>query len=180
MNIIETFEHKGAMVRIIQDPDPSNPRTEWDNATKMICFHKRYDLGDKHEYKHGNYNGWAALRKDIERCEKPAIIKLLYMLDHSGITISTTPFECPWDSGQIGFVLITKATAEKEALKPALLDRLLESEVRTYDQYLRGDVYGYEITYLSGEKDSCWSYYGIEDCKREAKESVHAPDPICI
>lgn len=33
------------------DPDPTNPRTDDDHpGTRMICFHRRYSLGDKHPY----------------------------------------------------------------------------------------------------------------------------------
>jgi hypothetical protein len=28
----------------------------------------------------------------------------LYLYDHGGITISTGPFSCPRDSGQVGFI----------------------------------------------------------------------------
>jgi hypothetical protein len=42
----------------------------------------------------------ADLFKIIE--EKGTIIKGLFLYDHSGITISTGRFSCPWDSGQVG------------------------------------------------------------------------------
>lgn len=33
------------------DNDESmNPRTEYDNVGTMVCFHRRYNLGDKHDY----------------------------------------------------------------------------------------------------------------------------------
>mgnify|MGYP003341339394 FL=1 len=35
-------------LEIEQDDNGYNPRTEWDNVTTMLCFHKRYNLGDKH------------------------------------------------------------------------------------------------------------------------------------
>lgn len=37
-------------VAIMHDRDPLNPRTDWDNLSKMICWHRRYNLGDKHNY----------------------------------------------------------------------------------------------------------------------------------
>jgi hypothetical protein len=80
----------------------------------MVCFHKRYDLGDKHEYRKGDYSSWAALLKEIIRREDPICLKPLYLYDHSEITIRTYPFDCPWDSGQVGFVFITRDTAKRE------------------------------------------------------------------
>lgn len=33
------------------DPEPWNPRDECEPLGRMICFHRRYSLGDKHTYK---------------------------------------------------------------------------------------------------------------------------------
>jgi len=42
-------------VRILQETDSMNPRTDWDcNTGRMLCFHSRYDLGDKHDYDSDN------------------------------------------------------------------------------------------------------------------------------
>ena len=41
---------KGPYTIMVQpDEFPSNPRDE-DNFGKMVCFHRRYNLGDKHDY----------------------------------------------------------------------------------------------------------------------------------
>lgn len=36
-------------LKIVHDEDVESPR-EWDNIGKMVCFHNRYSLGDKHDY----------------------------------------------------------------------------------------------------------------------------------
>lgn len=33
-----------------QDDFPINPRKDWEPFGKMVCWHRRYSLGDKHEY----------------------------------------------------------------------------------------------------------------------------------
>lgn len=47
----------------------------------------------------------------------------------------------------------------------------LKGEVETYDQYLTGDVYGYKVFKVENgeeeELDSCWGFYGQEDCMLE-------------
>jgi hypothetical protein len=172
-------ELKGYTIRVELDTNPRSPRED-DNITKMICFHKRYDLGDKHDYKHDDYNSWEEMEKAIIKAEKPAIIKPLYMYDHSGITIKTSPFSCPWDSGQIGFVLITKEQAKKEfaykrITKKAIeqLDKNLEGEVKDYDAYVRGDIWGYIIEKDGEHVDSCWGFIGDADyCMKEAESLV--------
>ena len=93
-------------LEIEQDNDPQNPRTEWDNVTTMICFHKRYNLGDKTDLKSSQFDSWNELKEHIESEYKVLMIKPLYMYDHSGITISTSCFNDRFDSGQIGWVFI--------------------------------------------------------------------------
>jgi len=155
-------------LKISQDEYPESPRT-WDNMAKFICFHKRYNLGDKHDYTHGDYEGWDEMAEAIKRNEKAVIVKPLYMYDHSGLTISTSPFSCPWDSGRIGFVIVTrKAILECFGVKritKAILERAeknLEGEVKTYDQYLTGDVYGFQLEEDGEVIDSCSGFYGSD------------------
>ena len=52
--------------------------------------------------------------------------------------------------------------------------RILESEVEVYDQYLRGDVYGYTITEMDSDRtvDSCWGFHGRDTAEQAAKEVV--------
>ena len=42
----DTEEYKGYTINIDYDEDPMNPRTDWDNAAVMVCWHRRYNLGD--------------------------------------------------------------------------------------------------------------------------------------
>lgn len=160
-----------------QESEPMNPRTEFDNLGTMVCFHKRYILGDRgHTYDCNDYESWDELEADIIRTEKPAALLPVYMYDHSGVTINTTGFSCPWDSGQIGFIFISKKKALAEyggkIVTKRLRERLetyLRNEVETYDQYLRGDVWGYTIFDDNDEIiDSCGGFYGHDECEAEA------------
>jgi len=169
MTPIKEIKANGKTLQIFNDESPESPR-EWDNMAKFICFHKRYNLGDKHDYSHGDYSGWAEMQKDIEKKEDTAIIKPLYMYDHSGITISTTPFGDPWDSGQIGFVVVSRKAIREcfsaKRVTKSLIARAegnLNAEVKTYDQYLRGEVYGFKVIEKNGEEsDSCWGFFGTD------------------
>jgi hypothetical protein len=102
------------------------------------------------------------------------------MYDHSGITINTEGFSCPWDSGQIGFIFISKEKARKEfdwklitQARVQRLEGMLRAEIHTYDQYLRGDVWGYIIEDDTGNHvDSCWGFFGRDYCEQEAKATL--------
>ena len=79
---IETFEHAGQSVEISQD-DCDYPPRENDNICILHIAHRRYSFGDE------NYND----SESIHAAERQAVAKgdivfPLYMLDHSGITIS--------------------------------------------------------------------------------------------
>jgi len=166
-------------LRIILDDCLESPR-KWDNLSTMVCFHKRYKLGDAHNYKRDDFSKWNELRKAIEKDHDIAIIKPLYLYDHSGITISTNleyPYDDRWDSGQIGWVFVTKDDIRKDFAVKKVTEQLIQkvedillSEVQIYDQFLCGEVYAYEVIqhkvcetcghvetkYL----DSCGGFYG--------------------
>ena len=175
------------LIEVIQENDPQSPR-EWDNLGKMICFHGRYDLGDKHDYRSNDYSGWEEQRKDIEKKENVCVMLPLYLYDHSGITMNTTGFSCRWDSGQVGWIVVSKEQVRKEygvkRINKKLIEKvtnILENEVKIYDQYLTGDVYGYRISKITEcelghehkeEVDSCWGFYGEDECMTESEGIV--------
>jgi hypothetical protein len=76
----------------------------------------------------------------------------LYLYDHSGITMNTTGFSCGWDSGQVGFIYVTKYQLKQEYGISKVMpihwkkaEERLKAEVKVYDRYIRGDVYCYTI-----------------------------------
>lgn len=105
--------------------------------------------------------------------ERTHCILPLYLYDHSGITMNTSGFHCPWDSGQVGYIYASHESVAKEygavdeeTLAKAM--RLLESEVECYDYYLTGQCYGYEFYKEGVEVDSSWGYLGdLRDMQEE-------------
>ena len=116
------------------EDSPESPR-EWDNLGTMVCWHRRYNLGDEQiesrdEWLAGvidelydndggeewdefieqvEYGVEEAVEKAWELFYEKAIVMNLYLYDHSGITISTTPFACHWDSGKVGYIYVLKS-----------------------------------------------------------------------
>lgn len=170
------------IVRTYYDDSPDDPRN-WDNFSKMICIHKDHPyLGDKHDYKSVNYNSWDELKEQIETDHKVGVILPLYLYEHSGITISTSPFGCNFDSGQVGWVFCTQESMGTSFIKTCgqdLIERcevLIKGEVEYYDQYLRGEVYGYKVFKVETcnmgceheeEVEGCWGYHGEDECMTE-------------
>jgi hypothetical protein len=101
----------------------------------------------------------------------------VYGYEHGGQTVSINPFSCPWDSGLLGFIAVHKDKIRQEfgwkRISQKREDQILsylEGEVKTFAQYLEGDVYGYRIFDEQGEEvDSCWGYYGRDAALEEAQ-----------
>lgn len=176
MKAIKTIEKKGYKAEIFNDEEPMNPRDN-DNMGQMICFNKCYNLGDKTDLRSEQFNNWAELEAYLLKELDAAIILPLYLYDHSGLTMNTTGFSCPWDSGQVGFICASrKAIKENYMLKRNITAKtrkkareLLLAEVEEYDQYLRGDVYGIIISKDDTEVESCWGFFGLEYAEKESQ-----------
>lgn len=72
--------------------------------------------------------------------------------------MNTVGYSCPWDSGQVGFIAVSKAKVREEGgwkqltqQRIAMIERGLKGEVETYDQFLRGEVYGFRVFSITPE-----------------------------
>lgn len=172
---METIDYKGYKIKVITDEDPSNPRDDSDPLGRMVCFHRRYNLGDKHDFKSQDFHSWDELIAAVIKEEGPIIYLRLYLYDHSGITMNCSGYRGidsqGWDWGPVGFIYISKKKARKEygwkqitKAREEQIIKYLEGEVKIYDDYLTGAVYGYEICRPGEEEscDSCGGYYGYD------------------
>ena len=95
-----------------------------------------------------------------------------------GITINTTGFSCPWDSGQVGWIYASIDEMKKEYgdISPANIEKaseILQDETKLYDYYLRGECYGFHLYKNSKEVDSCYGFIGdFEEVKAAIKECL--------
>jgi hypothetical protein len=189
---IERFEHAGRTVVICTDPDPMNPRTEYDNLTRLFCWHRHYNLGDNKK-NYGMSDGEPLTAKELirllkSRGEKVMAILPLYLYDHSGISMSTGAFGDRWDSGQVGWGVVLASDAEKMGCvgetkyDKAFFEEAIKGDVETYDQYLTNSVYGFQIEGQDGEViDSCWGFFGELDYVRsEAKEAAEGSEDPAV
>lgn len=172
---MKTYTVGNKRARIEYDDDSAmNPR-DWDNLGTIVAWHRRYTLGD--EQPSEGVEGWKERITEWEegdeetareRFDRLFVSLPVYMLDHSGITINTTGFSCPWDSGRIGFIYVSREKLEREKMTEEQARECLEGEVETYDKYLRGEVYYFveeeydEETGEWVEVDSCGGFYGDE------------------
>ena len=179
-------EYKEHTIKITQDSDPENPR-EWDTSGIMVCSHRRYNLGDQQiadpidwlekmlkRKARGIYNQERLLELE-EAFFKRYVALPLYLYDHSGLSISTKPFSCPWDSGQVGYIYITHKEAKDWrdvfGYTDEQMKKLLIEEVAEYDHYLEGDVY---CVHISGKycNESYCGEHGLTSAIENAKRAI--------
>ena len=172
----------GRKIEIYQDESPSDPREDC-NLGIMVCMHRRYNLGDKHDLKSEDFKGWPAVAVHLQKEEKAVMLIPLYLLDHSGITMRAgRDFgDCDpghWDSGMVGFIYTTREKLKEIGITSNFnakhdnegIRKMLMQEVEVYAQYLRGDVYGFTITSYKecphckhkeeSVDDTCGGFYG--------------------
>lgn len=107
------------------------------------------------------HHGWSCdkVRESLPEC----FVSLpLFLMDHSGLSISTGAFGCTWDSGRVGVALAKTADFPSvEAARAAI-----RNEVETYDGYLRGEAYRWELWDTRDDsEDSCSGYDTIESAR---------------
>lgn len=164
------------IISIIPDEDVENPRIFYPNLGTLVTWHPRYTLGGNDDLNTNyidNIYQWIleniipaseipkkyltfdevvddpSFEKFVKNwCTKNLVLLPVYLYDHSGLTISTHPFSCPWDSGQVGFIYVTKQQAAQQQIKFEDCDKILQQEVAELDSFLRGDVYYYRTVKL--------------------------------
>jgi hypothetical protein len=169
-DVIESFKNNGCQIELVHDLDPLNPYQEFDTVSKIYHWHPRYDLGNNIS----RMDEGEMMEYLTDSGKTVLAIMPVYMYDHSGITISTKPFSCRWDSGQVGWVVITKDNADKMGIVDRSLpelEKVIEAEIDRYDHYLTGQVYGYRVNYDGELVDSCYGFYDLADARSEAESA---------
>ena len=138
----------------------------------LVGWHRRYNIGASQTFKdpksledyikaNGGWKRWLVLP--------------LYMIDHSGLAFSMSPFSCPWDSGQVGVVCLNRNAPHFKCRKRDKLIKIMSDFVRAYSALHEGQVFYYNLDTEDGEEvSSCGGYYGpnnkevLEEIRSEA------------
>ena len=167
--VIASTELDNRRIIISYDDFDDNPRDMNENLGIMACFHRRYDIGDPTHRDENplEFQEWVTTNKSIAKYFP------IYLYDHSGLTISTQPFNDRWDSGLLGYIYVTKERVRKEygvkKISSKLLDKVSEillAEIEEMDCYLRGEVYCVCTEENEEVVDSICGIYGYDNLKQ--------------
>lgn len=162
----------GLSMFVRQEMQPEDPRQSWDHLCRLICWHRKYSIGDIHNWRDPD---------DFEEEMKatPHLRLPIHLFDHSGLAMNTIGFHCPWDSGQVGWIMVETAKVRAEygvkRISPQLRTRveaLMRAEVSEYHQYLSGDVWAVDIEDGGEIVDSCGGFYGSEYAIEAGREML--------
>lgn len=174
MTIEETFQVGNLTVNIIQDSEfaesPFKTHGPEDRGSLLLTWHRNYNLGDDPQ-KHGlpsvynlmeTYESWDGVEAALVEKYEPRAILPVYLLDHSGLSVSTGRYACGWDSGQVGFIMTYDEGNEHTDPEGAL-----RAQIEELDDYLQGNVYGFTVNVDGDEIESRWGFIG-----RPAKSGI--------
>jgi len=156
MEALKVIEYKGYKINIYQDElsGDQNPNEWSDDNVFLVNYHNDFYVENDKIITKNDVKNWYAGEK-IEQA-KDYHIFMLSCLIHSGVWLSLNySFVSDgqgWDTSHIGIVLVSKkeARTKKKALK------LAEGLLETWNDYLSGNVYGYDVEGIA----SCWGFYG--------------------
>ena len=182
-NLYQQETYKGFNINIERDCDAENPR-DWDNLGTMYTMHRNYQP-EKQFNEHFEWNEVFDEHRDLlDSFEKKYIALKFYLYDHSGQTVSTSPFSCPWDSGLFGIIAVDIEKVKKDygwkkvtKKRRKQIESYLEGEVELYDNYCTGEIYRFEVTKIDDDNsiESCGGYFGDDGVKSiisECKVSI--------
>lgn len=173
----EKLTIRGLDVEIYPDECAENPR-EWGNTSVLCTAHKHYTYGGVELPTDANSIEDAFEQHLAEEglTLKDIIYTEVFLYERSGFELSTSPFGCRWDSGQLGYLYETRSSIRQEfgvkRISPKLywqtIKRLI-AEIDVLNDWAKGDVYYYKLfdEYVGG-------FYGADHHQSGLIESVHS------
>jgi hypothetical protein len=127
-----------------------NPRKTNENLGWMLCFHRRYKLGDDIGLRSDSFDGWDDVDRYLIDVLEAVIVLPLYLYDHGGLRIKVGSFagllpggHAEFDSGRVGSIFAKRGEVMLEYQKKritksilAKVEKVLRAEVEAYDNYL--------------------------------------------
>lgn len=170
IEVIDGFE-----IRYYIDDDSHESPCEWDDGWKLHSFSSRHD-----SFTHPN-----ALDLDsigMRRKIKCGTAFFLSYFEHGNCVWSLRDEgpKCQWDSVRTAGILIWEGSPKDLHKGYEARRESARGFCETYTYWCNGEIYGYEIHEVSpfenadpGEPlDACWGFYGWDDVKQGAKESL--------
>jgi hypothetical protein len=157
-------------ISVIYDRDPATTPEDEEGLGTFIHGHPRYGLYGT-QLRSG-LNAEAYFEK--EGIDPKTVLSLpVYLLDHSGLALSTKSFNDSWDSAQVGVIYVTSEQIEEEFEEDtpetrARATEILTAQIENINDYLSGNVYGFRSEEAPDPQgpwevvEECWGFVGSD------------------
>lgn len=160
-NAIHQETRNGLTIKIIPESDPIRPDEIGDDSLFLVAGHRQFFVAGPKDYSPEKYTSthW---RFNLEA----------YI--HSGVVLAlSNEGQFPdrsWDVSQLGVVFVSREywRTANEAREAAL------SLIESWNDYLSGNVYGYQVLDAGAVIESCWGYPGDYDQKDGVLDEARA------
>lgn len=201
-DLIEEFKVKNFKVELNYDPFMDSPRN-FDTLGTIVYIHSGYILGDINLNDYMGETGEDMFlnhideisnntiipnRKEIDEfteeekeqvwkwIDENLVILTVYGYEHGNIMLNTKGFNCRFDSGQVGYIYVTKEDIKSEYGISKLTDEYIEKaknvlnrEIKEFSEYIQGNVYSYTVYDQNNEiYDIADMFYDLDECRDEA------------
>ena len=175
-NFIESIDYKKYTINVFYDDNCESPNDWGNDEVFLVGYHRDFWIDLNKKISKELAIAIAEKDKDysyeVEEYLKKYHVFELEAYIHSGVNLSLSyegnyP-DRRWDVSQLGLVFVLKKVykTEEKAIEAAI------SLIETWNQYLSGDVYGFDIEDSKGEIiDSCLGYYGKKGREEMIKEA---------
>lgn len=167
----------GLKIKVYQDVHTDESPADWEDDTLFLVGYHQDFWVDKMVSKDLAV-AIAEKEKDDPEVEKYLKNYHVFGLEayiHSGVSLSLSyegnyP-DRRWDVSQLGLVFVKKTTARTRKKARELAQGL----IATWNDYLSGNIYGFEVKTPGDELiDSCWGYYGDYNAPGGALDEARA------
>lgn len=135
-------------LEIYYDIMAPSPRS-WGNFGTIVQGKSKYKVGD---IEVESLSEWFDDNKDLYKLP-------VFFLSHGGLTISTKSFNDRFDSGLLGYIFVK----DNEGLSSDIVSKILENEIAILNEYLQGNVFGYQIKDGDEVIDSLAGIIGVDE-----------------
>lgn len=178
---VETYEHEGVSVRIVQDPHGQDPFEAFDQAAHLVWF----DRADWPRHAAGTETIDADRFVSVAHAQRyltmfgDKLIALPFRLDDYGSS-GTSAYLVDADSDRAaGFVCVSQAGVDLTGCPDP--EQAARQDFATWAAWISGEVYAFIVAEGTPDEESCWGFYGdteddptgIAYVKEEANAVAH-------
>lgn len=184
----DTIKYRGYEIEI-SDSDPAENPRDWCNLGTLAlkgCGWAEESIDDQEDLytklleeeefrpyskAHVGYDYYEIDAEKAQRnIESKYIVLPVYKYEHGNVCYSTSIFSCAWDSGQNGFIYVSKDDVRKEYSVKRITAKLraqvlacLANEVKIFSQAASGEVFGWLVEDVDEDHiGMCGGYYGYD------------------